>query len=232
MKVIGGRIENNGKIHYFEVNEIELKKGEHAVVETPRGLILAELASDVLNKKGEYIDISGKVIRKATPQDITNHEKNENDSIKAIIKCKELVDKYKLNMNIVSCSFTLDRKQLLFNFTSEERVDFRNLAKDLGGIYKTRIELRQIGARDKASIVGGVGPCGRVLCCSKFLYNFESVSINMAKNQNIALNPSKINGACGRLLCCLKYEDEDYKAAKKEGCPGCKEEKEEKIEGN
>lgn len=232
MKVIAGKTDHHGKIQYFEIENIDAKKGKQAVVEMARGLILVELASDVLNKKGEYIEVSGKTIRVATPQDIKNHEKNEYDCVKAMDKCKELVDKYKLNMNVVSCSFTLDRKQLLFNFTSDERVDFRNLAKDLGGIYKTRIELRQIGARDKASIVGGVGPCGRMLCCSKFLYNFESVSINMAKNQNIALNPSKINGACGRLLCCLKYEDEDYKAARKEGCSGCKQEKETTVEGN
>ena len=117
-------------------------------------------------------------------------------------------------MNLIDASFTLDRKQLLFHFTADSRIDFRELAKDLASIYRTRIELRQIGIRDKARAVGGVGPCGRVLCCTNFLYDFDSVSINMAKNQNIALNPSKINGSCGRLLCCLTYENDTYTEAK------------------
>jgi cell fate regulator YaaT (PSP1 superfamily) len=119
-------------------------------------------------------------------------------------------------MNLIDASFTLDRKQLLFHFTADTRIDFRNLAKDLASIYKTRIELRQVGVRDKAREIGGIGPCGRLLCCAKFLYDFDTVSINMAKNQNIALNPNKINGACGRLLCCLTYENDQYAEARKD----------------
>ena len=130
---------------------------------------------------------------------------------KALVKCKELIKKYNLNMYVLDCNYTFDRSQLLFTFLAESRIDFRKLAKDLANIYKTRIELRQVGVRDKAKEVGGYGSCGRELCCSKFLCDFDSVSINMAKNQNIALNPSKINGCCGRLLCCLKYEEDCYK---------------------
>jgi cell fate regulator YaaT (PSP1 superfamily) len=118
-------------------------------------------------------------------------------------------------MNLIDGSFTLDRKQLLFHFTADSRIDFRELAKELASLYRTRIELRQIGIRDKARVVGGIGPCGRALCCTNFLYNFDSVSINMAKNQNIALNPTKINGSCGRLLCCLIFENDTYLEAKK-----------------
>lgn len=216
MKVIGGRTDEQGKVYYFETNDESIAKDDKLVVESQRGAILVTAATNLLDKTGEYVDIYGKVIRIATEKDIKDNAKNENDEMIAIDKCKELIHKYNLNMNLVGASFTLDRKQLLFSFTSDERVDFRNLAKDLGSLFKTRIELRQIGARDKASMVGGIGPCGRLLCCSKFLYNFESVSINMAKNQNIALNPSKINGVCGRLLCCLKYEDDEYKQAKNE----------------
>lgn len=215
MRLIGGKIEKEGKTYYFEVeNLMNIQSGNQVVADTKRGIILVESVTEESIKEGEYIDILGKIIRIATEQDIKNNEKNGKDCLLAIEKCQELINHYHLNMKIVSASFTLDRKQLLFNFTSDERVDFRSLAKDLGSLYRTRIELRQIGARDKASIIGGIGPCGRLLCCSKFLYNFESVSINMAKNQNIALNPSKINGVCGRLLCCLKYEDDDYTQAK------------------
>ena len=155
------------------------------------------------------------IVRKCSKKDLDNDEKNKKDSKAALKKCKELVEKNNLNMMILDASFTFDRSQLLITFLADNRVDFRKLAKDLANIYKTRIELRQVGVRDKAKEIGGYGCCGRELCCSKFLNDFDSVSINMAKNQNIALNPTKINGICGRLLCCLKYEDECYKECNK-----------------
>ena len=145
------------------------------------------------------------VIRKANKDDINANDKNARDGVKALSYAKELVNKQGLDMKLFEASYTFDRKKLIFKFIADERVDFRELAKLLAAKYKTRIELRQIGVRDKAKEIGGLGPCGKPLCCSLFLTNFNSVSINMAKNQGIALNPTKINGACGRLLCCLGY---------------------------
>ena len=141
---------------------------------------------------------------------------NLRDVKKAMQECEKLIAKYNLNMNLVDASFTFDKEQLIYHFISESRIDFRNLAKELASIFKTRIELRQIGVRDKAKVIGGIGPCGRTLCCTNFLNNFDSVSINMAKNQNLSLNPTKINGVCGRLLCCLTYENDVYEEYRKE----------------
>ena len=150
------------------------------------------------------------VLREATADDKKTHSKNKDDSKKCLIKAREIANELGISMNLLNASYTLDRKQLLFNFIADERVDFRELAKKLAGLYKTRIELRQIGARDKARNVCGIGQCGRKICCSSFLNHIDSITMNMAKNQNIALNPSKINGLCGRLLCCLTYEDDEY----------------------
>ena len=150
------------------------------------------------------------VIRFATKKDTQVNSKNNQDSAKALLKAREIVEELNLDMNILDASYTFDRKQLLFNFLAEERIDFRELAKRLAAIYRTRIELRQIGVRDKAKEIGGLGPCGRMLCCNTFLTDLNSVTINMAKNQLLALNPTKINGSCGRLLCCLAYEDVVY----------------------
>ena len=130
-------------------------------------------------------------------------------------ECEKLIKKYNLNMKVIDANFTFDREQLMYHFLSDSRIDFRNLAKELAGIFKTRIELRQIGVRDKAKEIGGIGPCGRTLCCTDYLVNFDSVSINMAKNQNLSLNPNKINGSCGRLLCCLTYENDVYEEYRK-----------------
>ena len=156
------------------------------------------------------------VIRIANNADIEMNEKNKKDAVNALKKARDMVQSLNLNMNILSANFTLDRNQLAFNFIADDRVDFRELAKRLAGIYKTRIELRQIGVRDKAKEIGGLGPCGRFLCCNLFLNDFEMVSINMAKNQYISLKPDKINGVCGRLLCCLNYEDDQYTELKRE----------------
>ena len=216
MKVIGVIFKNNNKIYYFNTNGIHLEKNINVIVETERGLQFGTVVGEITKINEKKLNSAlKKVIRVATKKDYENNRKNIEDAKKAISKCRELIEKYKLNMNIMDASYTLDRDQLVFRFLSDNRVDFRDLAKELASIFKTRIELRQIGVRDKAKQVGGIGICGRPFCCSKFLSDFDSVSINMAKNQNIALNPNKINGACGRLLCCLKYENETYKECKK-----------------
>ena len=147
-----------------------------------------------------------RIIRIATKDDRKKHELNLNEEKKAMKECEKLIKKYNLNMKVIDANFTFDKEQLMYHFLSDSRIDFRNLAKELAGIFKTRIELRQIGVRDKAKEIGGIGPCGRTLCCTDYLVNFDSVSINMAKNQNLSLNPNKINGPCGRLLCCLTYD--------------------------
>lgn len=212
IRVIGVNYKENGKVYHFSPGDGEYSLKDTVVVETERGEQLGYVATEPFELEEEKLRSAlSKVIRKATDKDIKKHEKNQEDAKKALKKCRDLIDKYKLKMYIIDASYTLDRSQLFFRFMADERVDFRSLAKDLATIYKTRIELRQVGVRDKAKEVGGYGSCGRPLCCAKYLSDFDSVSINMAKNQNIALNPTKINGVCGRLLCCLKYEDECYK---------------------
>ncbi len=216
IEVIGVSFKKNSKIYYFSPNGLDIKKNSNVIVKTERGLQYGNVEKSNFNIDSKKLTTSlSEVVRIASKKDTEKHLKNQEDAKKALIKCRELVLKYNLNMYILEANYTFDRSQLLFTFLSESRVDFRKLAKDLANIYKTRIELRQVGVRDKAKEVGGFGSCGRELCCSKFLCDFDSVSINMAKNQNIALNPTKINGACGRLLCCLKYEDECYKECAK-----------------
>ena len=212
IEVVGVVFKKNSKIYYFSPNGLKIKKGINVIVETERGLQFGTV--EIENTEIENFKIKtslSKVVRISSKKDYEKHLKNLEEAKKALKKCKELVEKYELNMAILDASYTFDKSQLLFTFLSDNRVDFRKLAKDLANIYKTRIELRQVGVRDKAKEIGGYGCCGRPLCCSKFLTDFDSVSINMAKNQNIALNPTKINGVCGRLLCCLKYENECYK---------------------
>lgn len=210
--VVGIVLKKGGKIYYFSPKNLKLKKGLEVIVETERGLQYGYVEQDIRKIKEETLTTSlSPVVRIATKIDYNKNIKNQKDSRFALKKCKELIKKYNLNMMILDANYTFDRSQLFFTFLADNRVDFRKLAKDLANIYKTRIELRQVGVRDKAKEIGGYGSCGRPLCCSKFLCDFDSVSINMAKNQNIALNPTKINGSCGRLLCCLKYEDECYK---------------------
>ena len=212
IEVVGVSFKKQGKIYYFLPKGLKLTNGKSVIVKTERGLQFGtvELENTEIDSKKIKSSLS-EVVRISTKKDYNQHLKNIEDSKKALKKCKDLVKEYKLNMMILDANYTFDRSQLLFTFLSDVRVDFRKLAKELATIYKTRIELRQIGVRDKAKEIGGYGCCGRPLCCSKFLCDFDSVSINMAKNQNIALNPTKINGVCGRLLCCLKYEDECYK---------------------
>ena len=199
---------------FFRNKSFHLKKNLTVIVNTDKGLQFGKVLrvyDDVSSFVGVALD---DVVRISTKKDYLHYLENVKLADEAVIKCKQIVDNNGLNMNILDGCYNFDRSQLLFRFVADERVDFRNLAKELGATFKTRIELRQIGIRDKAKEVGGIGPCGRLLCCSSFLKSFDSVTINMAKNQNVSLNPSKINGVCGRLLCCLKYENDVYSESK------------------
>ena len=216
IKVIGVSFLNANRIYYFSPGKENVKNGDYVIVETERGLQFGQAVTNVLDMSKEKVFLPLKdVIRKANENDMKINQKNIKDAQKALEYAKTLVINENLDMKLFDASYTFDRKKLIFKFIADERVDFRELAKLLAAKYKTRIELRQIGVRDKAKEIGGLGPCGRPLCCTEFLTNFNSVSINMAKNQGIALNPTKINGACGRLLCCLGYEDEVYTEYKK-----------------
>lgn len=216
IKVIGIKFPSGGRTYYFSPGKNKIKVNDYVIVETERGLQYGQAVTDIMDMKEENVFLPVKdVIRVATKEDKKNNAKNVLDAQKALQYAKQLVEKSNIKMKLFESSYTLDRKKLIFKFIADERVDFRELAKLLAAKYKTRIELRQIGVRDKAKEIGGLGPCGRPLCCSTFLTNFDSVSINMAKNQGIALNPSKINGACGRLLCCFAYEDLIYSEYKK-----------------
>ena len=213
--VVGIKLNENGKTYYFNSNGFNLKESDKVIVETEKGLQFGEVVTTSVNEnKNNDLEYKN-VIRIANKNDYKKHNNNLRDADKAVIKCNDLINQYGLEMKIIDASYTFDREQLIFRFVSDNRVDFRQLAKDLGAIFKTRIELRQVGIRDKAKEIGGFGPCGRKLCCNNFLTEFDSVSINMAKNQNLSLNPTKINGVCGRLLCCLKYENDNYTEYKK-----------------
>ena len=214
--VVGIKFSNNDKIYYFSPNGLNLKISDCVIVETEKGLQFAKVYEDIkkMPKKNLFLPLK-EIIRIATKKDIETFKKNNLDAKKALSYAREIVLNDGVDMKIFEASYTFDRKKLIYKFIADERVDFRDLAKKLASKFKTRIELRQIGTRDKAKEVGGLGPCGRLLCCNEFLNSFDSISINMAKNQGIALNPSKINGSCGRLLCCLGYEDETYMTNKK-----------------
>lgn len=215
--VVSITFKDKGKTYYFSPNGLDLTNEMNVIVETEKGFQFGTVVGDIKKIEENKLNSALKlVIRIATKKDEEQNKKNIVDAKKAIKKCNDLIEKYKINMKIIDASYTFDRDQLIFRFISDNRIDFRELARDLASIYKTRIELRQVGVRDKAREVGGIGTCGREFCCGKFLSDFDSVSINMAKNQNIALNPTKINGVCGRLLCCLKYEDENYKECRKD----------------
>lgn len=214
--VVGIVFNNSKRVYYFLPNGNKLKKNVTVIVETEKGLEFGKVELENFKLSEEKIKHPlKKIIRIATKEDYYNNKKNEKDEKEALEFCRELVNKHKLNMMIIDAHYSFNREQLAFRFLSDSRIDFRLLAKDLASKYKTRIELRQIGARDKAKEIGGCGQCGQTLCCARFLTDLDSVSINMAKSQNIALNPSKINGVCGRLLCCLKYENETYQDCQK-----------------
>lgn len=215
--IVGVSFTNKGKIYNFSPQDLSLEVGEKVIVETENGLQLGVVSAPIseIDEKRLVSELK-KVVRQATDKDIKQIDKNKKDALSAITKAEEIVKDLNLDMKIIDASYNFDRKQLIFQFLADGRVDFRELAKRLAAIYKTRIELRQIGVRDKAREIGGLGPCGRVLCCHQFLNDINGVTINMAKNQMLALNPTKINGCCGRLLCCLGFEDENYTELKKE----------------
>lgn len=217
IEVIGVSFKEKGRIYYFLPNKLKLKKNITVVVETEKGLQFGKIVTDLIKVDKKLYKLPLKnVIRIASKKDFEQNKKNIIDAKAALKKCREIVKNDKIDMNIIDASYTFDRDQLIFNFLADSRVDFRDLAKKLANLYKTRIELRQVGVRDKAKEIGGYGSCGREFCCSKFLNDFDSVSINMAKNQGLALNPNKINGNCGRLLCCLKYENDVYTECSKD----------------
>ena len=214
IKLASVKFKSAGKIYYFSTN-LKLKKDDRVVVETARGLELGEISQELKDISEFNLDTELKKIdRKATKKDIENYQKNVRDAKQALVTCKEIVSRYDVNMQLTNCEYTLDKAKVIFMYTSDDRVDFRELLKELAVVFKCRIELRQIGPRDKAKVIGGIGTCGLPLCCSTLLGEFNGVSINMAKNQMLAINIEKISGACGRLMCCLKYEDEIYSLEK------------------
>ena len=211
-KIIGVRFKKLGKIYFFNPEKLFIKKGDMVVVETSQGEELGEvMIPNRMVDDEKIIAPLKKVVRIATRKDIKHAEECKKNEQEAFKICLEKIKEHKLDMTLTDVEFKFDNSKILFYFTSDGRVDFRELVKDLAAIYKTRIELRQIGVRDEVKRIGGNGVCGRELCCCSFLSDFEPVTIKMAKEQNISLNPSKISGNCGRLMCCLKYEDNVYK---------------------
>lgn len=214
-KVVGVRFKKAGKIYYFDPLNYELDVDDYVIVETARGIEYGKVAIAVREVgENDVVLPLRKIVRPAINGDLEKVEENRQDAKKAFTTGVGKIEEHQLDMKLVDVEYTFDRNKVVFYFTAEGRVDFRNLVKDLASIFRTRIELRQIGVRDEAKMLGGIGPCGRMLCCSTFLGDFEPVSIKMAKDQNLSLNPSKISGLCGRLMCCLKYENDDYEEAK------------------
>ena len=217
VEIIGVRFKESGKTYYFSPNDIVATKSQPVIVETSRGLEFGKVAiPNSMVSESEFVSPLRPVVRIATPQDIKHYEENIVKQEEAGKICNEKIIAHKLDMKLIDVQYTFDNSKLLFYFTSSGRVDFRELVKDLASVFKTRIELRQIGIRDEAKLIGGLGICGRPLCCSVFLSDFGQVSIKMAKEQNLSLNSSKISGACGRLMCCLRYEYETYQQELKE----------------
>ncbi|MDR7240328.1 PSP1 domain-containing protein [Neobacillus drentensis] len=213
--VVGVRFKKAGKIYYFDPGDLSIEKDEFVIVETVRGVEYGKAV--IARKQVEEHDVVlplKKVVRIADPKDKMIVEENKQAAKEAYEVCNEKVNEHQLDMKLVDVEYTFDRNKVIFYFTADGRVDFRELVKDLAAIFRTRIELRQIGVRDEAKMLGGIGPCGRMLCCSTFLGDFDPVSIKMAKDQNLSLNPTKISGLCGRLMCCLKYENDEYETAK------------------
>ena len=211
MKVVGVRFRTAGKVYYFDPLDMDIKKGQHVIVETARGIeygYVVKGAGEVEDEK--VIQPLKPVIRIATKEDDQIEAKNQEKEKEAFQVCLEKIKKHNLEMKLIDAEYTFDNNKVLFYFTADGRIDFRELVKDLASVFRTRIELRQIGVRDETKIIGGCGICGRPLCCHSYLSEFIPVSIKMAKEQNLSLNPSKISGCCGRLMCCLKNEEETY----------------------
>lgn len=215
-EIVGVQFKQFGKIYYFDPCGLTLSEGDRAIVETSRGLEygFVKIGNKIVSKENVYLPLRP-VIRVATRDDTWRYEGNKEKEEEAKKICIDKIAEHGLAMKIVDAEYTFDNSKLLFYFTSDGRVDFRELVKDLASIFKTRIELRQIGIRDETKMVGGLGPCGRVLCCNKFLDDFGQVTIKMAKEQNLSLNSQKISGTCGRLMCCLRYEQNAYEDAMK-----------------
>ncbi|SDE53040.1 Cell fate regulator YaaT, PSP1 superfamily (controls sporulation, competence, biofilm development) [Paenibacillus sp. UNCCL117] len=213
--VVGVRFKKAGKVYYFDPSDLPVDQDSSVIVETARGV---EYGKVVIGRRtvgeSDVVLPLKKVIRIADQQDAQLVEDNKQAAKNAFAVCQEKIKDHQLRMKLVDVEYTFDRNKIIFYFTAEGRVDFRELVKDLASVFRTRIELRQIGVRDEAKMLGGIGPCGRILCCSSFLGDFEPVSIKMAKDQNLSLNPTKISGLCGRLMCCLKYEHDNYESAK------------------
>ena len=210
-KVIGVRFKANGKSYYFSPGDLELQQGDHVIVETARGTECGEVAKGPHDVPDSSIVKPLKTVtRMADAVDVRRMQQNRADEKRAFSVCEERIAKHKLDMKLVDVEYTLDRNKILFYFTADGRIDFRDLVKDLAGVFRTRIELRQIGVRDESKMLGGLGICGQPFCCSRFLRDFQSVSIKMAKEQGLSLNPAKISGSCGRLMCCLAYEQPAY----------------------
>jgi len=214
--VVGVRFKKAGKIYYFDPDGIDTTDAKYVIVETARGV---EFGQMVIGNRSipedEIVAPLKKVLRVATEEDIRIHEENQSKKTEAFDVCLEKIRHHKLDMKLIDVEYTFDNNKVIFYFTSDGRVDFRELVKDLASVFRTRIELRQIGVRDEAKMINGIGSCGKRLCCANWLGDFEPVSIKMAKDQNLSLNPTKISGICGRLMCCLKYEHEVYLELKK-----------------
>jgi cell fate regulator YaaT (PSP1 superfamily) len=218
--VAGIRFKKAGKIYYFDPAGNHLVPGGFAIVETSRGLEFGEVVvapKEVADE--EVVQPLKKVVRPAGEEDCQKILENRQKEDEAFDLAIKKIQEHSLDMKLVDVEYTFDRSKIIFYFTADGRVDFRDLVKDLAAVFRTRIELRQIGVRDEAKMIGGLGPCGRVLCCHTFLGEFEPVSIRMAKDQNLSLNPTKISGVCGRLMCCLRYESDAYELARAEGKP-------------
>jgi cell fate regulator YaaT (PSP1 superfamily) len=215
--VVGVRFKKAGKVYYFDPVDLSVDKESHVIVETARGIEYGKvvIGQMTVNENDVVLPLK-RVIRIASHNDSVTVEQNREAAKEALSTCSKKVIEHQLRMKLVDVEYTFDRNKIIFYFTAEGRIDFRELVKDLAGIFRTRIELRQIGVRDEAKILGGIGPCGRTLCCSTWLGDFAPVSIKMAKDQNLSLNPTKISGLCGRLMCCLKYEHDNYESAKDE----------------
>lgn len=216
VKVVGVKFKTNSKVYYFDPGDIEIKADDSVIVETARGIEFGDVAFPVKEvDESEITSALKPVIRVATDADRKKVEDNAQKEKDAFDVCNEKIAKHGLDMKLVNVEYTFDGSKILFYFTADGRIDFRELVKDLASVYRTRIELRQIGVRDETRAMGGIGICGREFCCHKFLNDFQPVSIRMAKDQNLSLNPTKIYGACGRLMCCIRYEEETYRELNK-----------------
>ena len=211
IKIIGVRFKYSGKVYYFDPGKEDVKTGDSVIVETVRGLELGDVVFGVKEvDKSKVTQPLKEIIRVATDKDILSQQNNEAKSKYAFTVCREKISNHDINMKLVAAQTTFDGTKILFYYTADGRVDFRNLVKELASLFKTRIEMRQIGVRDESKIIGGYGICGRPFCCNSYMEDFHPVSIKMAKDQNLSLNPVKISGTCGRLMCCLKHEQEAY----------------------